>query len=90
MIFANFRSDRGRELTVALTQKNLTDHEMHIIPDLHYITMTRYDEQFENIHVLYDKDNVAQSLGELISQAGKRQIRIAETEKYPHVTFFFS
>ncbi len=90
MIFANFRSDRGRELTIALTQENLTDHNMYIIPDLHYLTMTRYDESFTGVQVLYDKDNVSDSLGAIIAKANRTQIRIAETEKYPHVTFFFS
>lgn len=90
VIFANFRSDRGRELTIALTQENLTDHNMYIIPDLHYLTMTRYDESFTGVQVLYDKDNVSDSLGAIIAKANRTQIRIAETEKYPHVTFFFS
>lgn len=58
--------------------------------DLHYITMTRYDEEFSGVEVLFEKDNVAQSLGEILEKAGKKQVRIAETEKYPHVTFFFS
>src|SRR5690554_7724835 len=58
--------------------------------DLYYVTMTNYDESFQNIHVVYNKDNITQTLGEVLEQAGKKQIRIAETEKYPHVTFFFS
>lgn len=77
-------------MTIALTQENLPDHHMHTIPDLHYLTMTRYDESFTGVQVLYDKDNVSKSLGEIIAQAHKTQTRIAETEKYPHVTFFFS
>lgn len=89
VIFFNFRTDRGRELTTMLSQKDMLDHGTKKL-DLYYVTMTNYDETFENIHVIYDKDNLTQTLGEVLSKAGKTQIRIAETEKYPHVTFFFS
>ncbi|MEO8146924.1 MAG: 2,3-bisphosphoglycerate-independent phosphoglycerate mutase [Bacteroidia bacterium] len=89
VICFNFRTDRCREITTVLTQKNMPDFEMKILP-LYYVTMTRYDETFQNVHVMYEKDNLVKTLGEALSAAGKSQIRIAETEKYPHVTFFFS
>jgi len=89
VICFNFRTDRCREITSALTQKAYPEHEMSPI-DLHYVTMTNYDDTFEGIHVIYDKPNLEATIGEVISSAGKSQIRIAETEKYPHVTFFFS
>ncbi|MCD6202164.1 MAG: 2,3-bisphosphoglycerate-independent phosphoglycerate mutase [Bacteroidales bacterium] len=89
VICFNFRTDRLREITIALTQKDMHEHGMHTIP-LHYLTMTRYDDSFKGIHIVYDKENVSNTLGELISKTGKKQIRIAETEKYAHVTFFFS
>ncbi len=85
----NFRTDRCREITQALTQRSFPEHGMVPIP-LHYVTMTEYDPTYRNVHVLFRKDDLAMTLGEVISMAGKRQIRIAETEKYPHVTFFFS
>ena len=85
----NFRTDRCREITIALTQKDLPEHGMRTLP-LHYVTMTRYDDTFKNVKVLFEKDNLAMTLGETLERAGKTQIRIAETEKYPHVTFFFS
>lgn len=85
----NFRTDRGRQITEALTQHDFPEAGMHRIP-LHYITMTRYDESFRDVKVLYEKDNLNNTLGEVIAAAGLKQIRIAETEKYPHVTFFFS
>jgi 2,3-bisphosphoglycerate-independent phosphoglycerate mutase len=85
----NFRTDRGREITQALTQKDFPDQEMKAL-DLYYVTMTNYDESFKGIKVVYRKDNLAMTLGEVLSKADKQQIRIAETEKYPHVTFFFS
>lgn len=89
VIFFNFRTDRPRELTIALTQEVF--HEQNMAPlDLHYVTMTQYDEQYKNIHVVFENDNLANTLGEVLSNAGKSQIRIAETEKYPHVTFFFN
>lgn len=85
----NFRTDRGRQITEALSQQDFPEAGMHSLP-LHYITMTRYDESFREVKVLYEKDNLTNTLGEVISAAGLKQIRIAETEKYPHVTFFFS
>lgn len=89
VIFFNFRTDRGRELTQTLSQKDFPDFDMKKLL-LYYVTMTNYDDTFKGIHVVYDKDNLMQTLGEIVSKAGKKQIRIAETEKYPHVTFFFS
>ena len=85
----NFRTDRCREITQVLTQQDMPDAGMKKIP-LHYVTMTNYDDTFRDVHVIYDKDNLAMTLGEVLSRAGKTQVRIAETEKYPHVTFFFS
>lgn len=85
----NFRTDRGREITVALTQKSFPEQNMHPL-DLHYITMTTYDETFKNVKVVFTKDDLVNTIGEILQNAGKHQIRIAETEKYPHVTFFFS
>ena len=85
----NFRTDRGREITEALTQKDFHEQNMHAL-DLYYITMTNYDETYKNVKVIYDKDNLNNTLGEVLEKAGKKQIRSAETEKYPHVTFFFS
>lgn len=89
VIFFNFRTDRGRQLTEVLTQKDHHEFGMSTIP-LYYVTMTNYDESFKNIHVIYEKDNLNETLGEVLSNAGKSQLRMAETEKYPHVTFFFS
>lgn len=85
----NFRTDRGREITVALTQQDFPEQEMKKL-NLHYVTLTNYDDSFQNVKVIFDKDNLENTLGEIVSKAGKKQIRIAETEKYPHVTFFFS
>ncbi|MFH0865809.1 MAG: 2,3-bisphosphoglycerate-independent phosphoglycerate mutase [Bacteroidota bacterium] len=85
----NFRTDRLREITTVLTQKNIPENGMQTM-SLQYYTMTRYDESFENVHVLFDKEDVKNTMGEVVSQAGLKQLRIAETEKYPHVTFFFS
>jgi len=89
VLFYNFRTDRGRELTEVLTQKKYVEYGMQTLK-LYYVTMANYDEKFVGIHVIYDKDNLTETLGEIVSKAGKKQIRIAETEKYPHVTFFFS
>jgi 2,3-bisphosphoglycerate-independent phosphoglycerate mutase len=89
VIFFNFRTDRGRELTEVLSQKDFPEFNMHKL-NLYYVTMTNYDETYQNVHVIYDKDNITETLGEVLEKAGKTQIRIAETEKYPHVTFFFS
>ncbi len=89
VIFFNFRNDRARQLTSVLTQQDQPEHEMQQVP-LHYVTMTNYDDTFEGLHILFDKDKLQSTLGEVLAKAGKKQIRIAETEKYPHVTFFFS
>ncbi len=89
VIFYNFRTDRGRELTKVLTQEDMPEYGMKTIP-LHFVTMTIYDDKFKGIKVAYPKEDLKDTLGELLSEAGKKQIRIAETEKYPHVTFFFS
>lgn len=89
VLFFNFRTDRGRQLTKVLSQSDLLEYGMKKM-NLYYVTLTNYDESFENIHVVYNKDHITKTLGEVLEQAGKKQIRIAETEKYPHVTFFFS
>ena len=89
VIFFNFRTDRGRELTDALSQRDFPDHSMKKL-NLHYVTMTNYDDTFIGMHVIFNKDNITETLGEVLEKHGKTQIRIAETEKYPHVTFFFS
>ncbi len=89
VVFINFRNDRARELTVVLTQQDMPGSDMKTIP-LHYLTMTPYDDKFTGLHVIFPKDNVDRTLGEILSEAGKKQLRIAETEKYAHVTFFFS
>jgi 2,3-bisphosphoglycerate-independent phosphoglycerate mutase len=85
----NFRTDRGREITQALTQKDFPEQGMKKL-NLYYLTMTEYDKTFENVKVIFDDSNVPVTLGEVLEKAGKKQIRMAETEKYPHVTFFFS
>lgn len=85
----NFRTDRGREITQALTQKDFPEQGMTRL-NLNYITMTKYDDEFVGVKVIFEKDNLEKTLGEVIANAGRKQIRIAETEKYPHVTFFFS
>src|SRR5690606_2685154 len=84
-----FHTDRGRQITEVLTQKDIPDHGMKKL-NLHYITMTIYDDTFQGVKPVFEKDNLDKTLGEVLAMAGKRQIRIAETEKYPHVTFFFS
>ncbi|WP_339666355.1 2,3-bisphosphoglycerate-independent phosphoglycerate mutase [Maribacter arcticus] len=89
VIFFNFRTDRGRELTQVLSQVDMHEQNMHKL-NLYYVTLTNYDESYNNVHVIYNKDNIVETLGEVLSKAGKKQIRIAETEKYPHVTFFFN
>ncbi|QBZ96751.1 2,3-bisphosphoglycerate-independent phosphoglycerate mutase [Flavobacterium sangjuense] len=89
LVFFNFRTDRGRELTEALSQKDFHEQNMHKL-NLYYVTMTNYNDTYQNVHVIYDKDNITQTLGEVLEKHNKTQIRIAETEKYPHVTFFFS
>ncbi|MBO9633311.1 MAG: 2,3-bisphosphoglycerate-independent phosphoglycerate mutase [Chitinophagaceae bacterium] len=85
----NFRTDRCREITTVLTQQDMPDHGMRKL-DLNYTTMTEYDATFKNVHVIFENDNLHNTLGEVLAANGKKQIRIAETEKYPHVTFFFS
>ena len=85
----NFRTDRGREITHVLTQEDMHEYGMKKL-SLYYVTMTNYDDTFKGVKVLFDKDNLTNTLGEVLARNGKKQIRIAETEKYPHVTFFFS
>lgn len=85
----NYRTDRPRQISTVLTQKDMPEEGMSKL-DLHYLTMTRYDQSFENITVLFQKENIKETLGETIANAGGTQVRIAETEKYPHVTFFFN
>ncbi|WP_421807844.1 2,3-bisphosphoglycerate-independent phosphoglycerate mutase [Flagellimonas sp.] len=89
IIFFNFRTDRGRELTQALSQMDFHEQNMHKL-DLYYVTMTNYDESFKGIKIIFNKENIKDTLGETLAKHGKKQIRIAETEKYPHVTFFFN
>lgn len=89
VIFFNFRNDRAKELTIVLTQQEMPELDMHSIP-LHYCTLTPYDATFKGLHVIYDKDNVKNTMGEVLADNGLSQLRIAETEKYAHVTFFFS
>jgi 2,3-bisphosphoglycerate-independent phosphoglycerate mutase len=85
----NFRTDRCREISQVLTQEDYPDFGMHKL-NIDYTTMTLYDHKFRNVHVIFENDNLTNTIGEVIANAGKKQIRIAETEKYPHVTFFFS
>lgn len=89
VLFFNYRTDRGRELTQMLSQEDYHEQNTHAL-DLHYVTMTKYDDSYTGINVIFEKDNLKNTLGEVLSKAGKKQIRIAETEKYPHVTFFFN
>jgi 2,3-bisphosphoglycerate-independent phosphoglycerate mutase len=89
VLFFNFRTDRGRQLTEALSQKSFKEYNMRPL-DLYLTTMTCYDEKFKNINVIYSDNNIQYTLGEVLEKNNKKQIRIAETEKYPHVTFFFS
>lgn len=89
VLFYNYRTDRGRELTQVLTQEDMPDHGMKTL-DLFYTTMTRYDQSFKGIEVIFEKEDIKNGLGEILANNGKTQIRIAETEKYPHVTFFFN
>ncbi len=85
----NFRTDRGRQITQALTQQDFPESGMKALP-LYYVTLTNYDDSFRDVKVIFDKDNLDKTLGQVVADAGRKQIRIAETEKYPHVTFFFS
>ena len=89
LICFNFRTDRPREISEVLTQKDFPEYDMQKL-ELDYVTMTRYDETFENVQVIFHKEDIQDTIGEVLSKAGKTQVRIAETEKYPHVTFFFS
>lgn len=89
VVFFNFRTDRGRELTHVLSQADMHEMNMHKM-NLYYVTMTNYDDSFQKVHVVYDKENIKDTLGEVLALNNKKQIRIAETEKYPHVTFFFN
>ncbi|MEG0993478.1 MAG: 2,3-bisphosphoglycerate-independent phosphoglycerate mutase, partial [Bacteroidales bacterium] len=89
VIFFNYRNDRAKELTMVLTQENMPELGMHTLP-LYFCTMTPYDSKFVGLHILFDKENVVNTLGEVVSNAGLNQLRIAETEKYAHVTFFFN
>ncbi|SEQ76373.1 2,3-bisphosphoglycerate-independent phosphoglycerate mutase [Neolewinella agarilytica] len=86
----NFRTDRPRQITRALTQEDFPEQEMKRIPDLRYLCMTQYDEKFTNVEVLFPSKDLNKTMGQVVSEAGKTQVRIAETEKYAHVTFFFS
>ena len=90
VIFFNYRNDRAKEITIVLTQQDMPEQDMHIIPNLHYCCMTPYDSSFEGLHVLFPKENVENTLGEVVSRLGMKQLRIAETEKFAHVTFFFN
>ena len=89
VIFFNYRNDRAKELTIVLTQKDMPEEGMHIMP-LHYCCMTPYDATFEGLHILFDKENVPNTIGEYVAAQGLKQLRIAETEKYAHVTFFLN
>ena len=89
VIFFNFRTDRGRQLTEVLSQVDMPEFGMEKL-DLYFVTLTNYDDNYKNVQVVYNKDNITNTLGEVLEAAGKKQIRMAETEKYPHVTFFFS
>ena len=90
VIFFNYRNDRAKELTVVLTQQDMPEAGMKTIPNLQYFCMTPYDASFKGVHILFDKDNVENTLGEFLASVGKTQLHIAETEKYAHVTFFFN
>ncbi|MDR2233561.1 MAG: 2,3-bisphosphoglycerate-independent phosphoglycerate mutase [Tannerella sp.] len=90
VIFFNFRNDRAKELTIVLTQQDMPEAGMKTIPNLQYFTLTPYDAHFKNLHVIFDKDNVTNTLGEYLSSLGLTQLHIAETEKYAHVTFFLN
>lgn len=90
VIFFNYRNDRAKELTIVLTQHDMEEEGMKTIPNLQYYCMTPYDSSFTGVHILFDKDNVQNTLGEFLSANGKKQLHIAETEKYAHVTFFFN
>ena len=90
VIFFNYRNDRAKEITIVLTQQDMPEQGMHTIPNLQYYCMTPYDSEFKGLHVIFPKENVHNTLGEIVSKAGLKQLRIAETEKFAHVTFFFN
>ena len=90
VIFFNYRNDRAKELTVVLTQQDMPEAGMHTIPGLQYYCMTPYDASFQGVHILFDKENVENTLGEYVASKGLKQLHIAETEKYAHVTFFLN
>ena len=90
VIFFNYRNDRAKELTIVLTQQDMPEAGMNTIPGLQYYCMTPYDASFTGVNILFDKENVQNTLGEYLSSLGKKQLHIAETEKYAHVTFFFN
>ena len=90
VIFFNYRNDRAKELTVVLTQQDMPEVGMHTIPGLQYYCMTPYDASFKGVHILFDKENVENTLGEYVASKGLKQLHIAETEKYAHVTFFLN
>ena len=90
IIFFNYRNDRAKELTVVLSQQDMLEQGMHAIPNLQYYTMTPYDPIYNNVHILFDKNNVNNTLAEYLSHKNKKQLHMAETEKYAHVTFFFN
>mgnify|MGYP003536691389 CR=1 FL=1 len=90
VIFFNYRNDRAKELTVVLTQQDMPEYGMKVVPGLQYYCMTPYDASFKGVHILFDKQDVANTLAEYLSKLGKKQLHIAETEKYAHVTFFFN
>ncbi len=90
VIFFNYRNDRAREMTIVLTQQDMPEQGMKTIPNLHYYCMTPYESTFQGLHILFPKENVQNTMGEIVAKAGMRQLRIAETEKFAHVTFFFS
>ncbi len=90
VIFFNYRNDRAKEITIALTQQDMPEQGMKTIKNLHYCCMTPYDSSFQGLHVLFPKENVTNTLGEVVSKLGLKQLRIAETEKFAHVTFFFN
>ena len=90
VIFFNYRNDRAKELTVVLSQQDMPEEQMTTIPGIQFYCMTPYDASFKNVHILFDKENVQNTLGEYLANNGKKQLHIAETEKYAHVTFFFN
>ena len=90
VIFFNYRNDRAKEITIALTQQDMPEQGMKTIKNLHYCCMTPYDSSFKGLHILFPKENVTNTLGEVVSRLGLKQLRIAETEKFAHVTFFFN